>query len=88
MIKPIADKLTKKGQSRYSLCVGVAKRAREIIAEAENNPEEISVEKPVEVAVRELQEHKYEIVPGKENNVSAKEEADTKVESENDPEQK
>ena len=40
MIKPIADKLTKKGQSRYSLCVGVAKRAREIVAEAENNPEE------------------------------------------------
>jgi len=86
MIKPIADKLTKKGQSRYSLCVGVAKRAREIVAEAENNPEEILVEKPVEVAVRELQEHKYEIVPGKETNVSAEEEE--KVESENDSEQK
>lgn len=86
MIKPIADKLTKKGQSRYSLCVGVAKRAREIVAEAENNPEEILVEKPVEVAVRELQEHKYEIVPGKENNASATDEA--KVESENDSEQK
>ena len=50
MIKPIADLLTEPGQSRYALCVGVSKRAREIAAEAEDKGE-ILDEKPVELAV-------------------------------------
>lgn len=60
MIKPIADLLTEPGQSRYALCVGVSKRAREIASEAEEQGEVLD-EKPVELAVEELEEHQYRI---------------------------
>ncbi|HCA72031.1 MAG TPA: hypothetical protein DHW78_06735 [Ruminococcaceae bacterium] len=72
MIKPIADLLVEPGQSRYALCVGVAKRAREIAEEAADKGE-ILDEKPVELAVQEMQEHKYRIV---ETNRNEDEEAD------------
>lgn len=60
MIKPIADLLTEPGQSRYALCVGVSKRAREIASKAEEQGEVLD-EKPVELAVEELEEHQYRI---------------------------
>ncbi|ARP50274.1 MULTISPECIES: DNA-directed RNA polymerase subunit omega [Caproicibacterium] len=72
MIKPIADLLTEPGQSRYALCVGVSKRAREIAEEAEKNHIVLD-EQPVEIAVQELTEHKYHIV---ESNRNEDEEAD------------
>ncbi|MCH3972073.1 MAG: DNA-directed RNA polymerase subunit omega [Oscillospiraceae bacterium] len=72
MIKPIADLLTEPGQSRYALCVGVSKRSREIAEKAE--AEHIVMdEKPVEIAVQELMDHKYRIV---ESNRNEDEEAD------------
>lgn len=72
MIKPIADLLTEPGQSRYALCVGVSKRAREIQEEAEN-AHIILDEKPVELAVDELLDHQYCI---KETDRNEDEEAD------------
>ncbi|MGX8711842.1 MAG: DNA-directed RNA polymerase subunit omega [bacterium] len=61
MLKPSADLIVKPNQSRYSLVIAVSKRAREIAADAENRGE-ILIEKPVDVAVHELMEHKYKIV--------------------------
>ena len=59
MIKPISDDLgTGKQQNRYELVIGVSKRAREITEEASKN-KEILDEKPVEIAVQELLDHKY-----------------------------
>lgn len=66
MIKPIADLLTEPGQSRYALCVGVSKRAREIANDAAEKGE-ILDEKPVELAVEELQEHDYRITESDRN---------------------
>lgn len=77
MIKPIADLLTEPGQSRYALCVGVAKRAREIQEEAEN-AHAILDEKPVELAVDELLEHQYRI---QETDRNEDEEADEEKEA-------
>ena len=61
MIKPIADLILTPEQSRYSLVIAVAKRAREILAEAEHN-REILEEKPVELAVQEYIDHKYTMI--------------------------
>lgn len=77
MIKPIADLLTEPGQSRYALCVGVAKRAREVQEQAEQT-NTILEEKPVEVAVEELWDHEYRIV---ESDRNEDEEADAEKEA-------
>lgn len=61
MIKPIADLILTPEQSRYSLVVAIAKRAREISAEAERN-REVLEEKPVELAVQEYVGHKYTMI--------------------------
>jgi DNA-directed RNA polymerase subunit omega len=61
MLKPSADLIIGPDDNRYSLVVGVSKRAREIASEAEERGE-ILVEKPVDLAVHELKEHKYSIV--------------------------
>lgn len=61
MLKPSADLIVGPEQSRYSLVVAVSKRAREIAADAENRGE-ILIEKPVDMAVHELMENKYEII--------------------------
>ena len=53
MLKPSADLIIDPKQSRYSLVVGVAKRARQIVEEAEKAGE-ILVEKPVDLAVHDL----------------------------------
>ena len=61
MIKPIADLILTPEQSRYSLVVAIAKRAREISEEAEKN-REVLEEKPVELAVREYMDHKFTMI--------------------------
>lgn len=65
MLKPaITSHILKPGQSYYSLVVAVAKRARQIAEEAEQE-HEILVEKPVQIAVEEFTSNKYKLVePG------------------------
>ncbi len=47
--------------SRYSLVIGVAKRAREITQEFEDNGI-ITDEKPVLLAIEEIKDHKFNIL--------------------------
>ena len=47
-------------KSKYSLVMGVAKRAREIASEAEQE-EKILIEKPVNLAIKDFKDNKYEI---------------------------
>lgn len=61
MLKPSADLILEPDQSRYSLVVAVSKRAREIAAEAERRGD-ILIEKPVDLAVHEIMDHKYVII--------------------------
>lgn len=65
MLKPSADLIIPPEQSRYSLVVGVAKRARQIAADAEMRGE-ILIEKPVDLAVQDFMNHKCKIVEPKE----------------------
>jgi DNA-directed RNA polymerase subunit omega len=59
MIKPISDDLlSEKQQNRYALVIGVSKRARMITEDASKNKEVLD-DKPVEIAVQELLNHKY-----------------------------
>ena len=58
MLRPAVASMLNKDQSYYSLVVGVAKRARQIVDEAENN-HVVLVEKPVKSAVEELAAGKY-----------------------------
>lgn len=57
MLKPSANLIDCPHKSRYSLVVLMAKRARDISQQAEEN-HEILDEKPVEIAVRDFKEHK------------------------------
>jgi DNA-directed RNA polymerase subunit omega len=70
MIKPIADLILTPDQSRYSLVVAIAKRAREISEEAEKN-RVILDDKPVQIAVQEYIDHKFtmieSVVPNDDN---------------------
>lgn len=61
MLKPSDDSVLGPQQNRYSLVVGVAKRAREIANYAESHGE-ILVEKPVDLAVQEFINHKFKII--------------------------
>lgn len=65
MLKPAVDSVIKGSDSRYSLVIAVAKRAREIAEEAELNGD-ILIDKPVSMAVNELEDNKYHIVESKE----------------------
>lgn len=60
MFNPDLKKLLKGCNSRYSLVVGVAKRARQIRQEAIDNEEPVDV-KTVSVAMDEILEGKYVI---------------------------
>ena len=64
MLKPSDDSVFGPQQSRYSLVVAVAKRAREIACEAETRGE-ILIDKPVDMAVQEFINHKYKIIEAK-----------------------
>ncbi len=61
MYKPSIDDMLAGKQSRYSLVIGVAKRAREI-SDDFNERGEICDDKPVLLAVEDFKNHKYEII--------------------------
>jgi len=59
MLFPSLESLIKGGRSRYSLVIAVARRAREIVEDAENKGVKLE-DKPVNIAVHELSEGKYD----------------------------
>ena len=61
MSRPSVDDMLSGKQSRYSLVIAVAKRAREIAQTAEDNGE-ILTEKPVNMVLKEFQAHKFNII--------------------------
>ena len=61
MSRPSVDDMLSGKQSRYSLVIAVAKRAREIAQTAEDNGE-ILTEKPVNMALKEFHAHKFNII--------------------------
>ncbi len=61
MHRPSVSELLKNGESYYSLVVAVAKRAREITDEMNEQGMELT-EKPVQTAVDEFAKGKYKIV--------------------------
>ena len=67
MRKPSIDDMFEGKQSRYSLVIAVAKRARQIASEAEVKGE-ILTQKPVLMAVEDLKSHKYTILEPEVNN--------------------
>lgn len=65
MFNPDLRNVLKNRTSRYSLVTAVAKRAREISGDAQENGEILN-EKPVSIALDEIIGGKYEIVEPKE----------------------
>ena len=61
MLKPSSNITTTAHKSYYSVVIAVAKRAREIVEEAEEN-NQILVEKPVDLAVQDFVDNKYRII--------------------------
>ncbi|WP_343252502.1 DNA-directed RNA polymerase subunit omega [Ligaoa zhengdingensis] len=61
MLRPAVNEILKNGESPYSLVVGVAKRARQITDESEEE-RKILVDKPVKLAVEEFAEGKVKLV--------------------------
>ena len=61
MYKPSIDDMLTGKESRYSLVIAVAKRAREITNEY-NARKEVCDDKTVLMAVNDFKEHKYEIL--------------------------
>ena len=61
MHRPSVPELLKPGQSYYSLVVAVAKRAREIAQQADDNGD-ILLEKPVKLAVDDFSKGQYKLV--------------------------
>ena len=61
MFNPDLRKVLANNQSRYSLVTAVAKRAREISSEAQENGEILN-EKPVSIALDEIINGQYEVV--------------------------
>ena len=53
--------------SRYSLVIAAAKRARQIIAGDEQMADKITCPKPLSIAVEELYEGKVKIIPDTED---------------------
>ena len=60
MLNPDLKKMLSNVNSRYSLVIGTAKRAREIRDEAIENKEQID-EKTVSMAIEEIRDGKYVI---------------------------
>ena len=61
MHRPASTEILKNGESYYSLVVAVAKRAREIAEEAEEQHKELKI-KPVQRAVDEFAKGKYKVI--------------------------
>ena len=65
MFNPDLRKVLANNTSRYSLVTAVAKRAREISSEAQENGEILN-EKPVSIALDEIINGQYEVVESEE----------------------
>ena len=61
MLKPSCNIIKTPHASYYSVVIAVAKRARDIVDEAEAN-NQIIVEKPVDLAVQDFVDDKYKII--------------------------
>lgn len=61
MLRPAMNDILKKGQSYYSFVLAVAKRARDIATDAMDKGELLD-EKPVDLAVNEFYDGKYELI--------------------------
>ena len=61
MQRPAVNEILKEGQSYYSLVIAVAKRARQIAQDAEEE-HIVLTEQPVKIAVNEIASGKYKIV--------------------------
>lgn len=61
MRRPSVDDMLNNKQSRYSLVIAVAKRAREIAEEFEESGV-ITEDKPVLLAIEDFKQHKYNIL--------------------------
>lgn len=61
MLRPAMNDILKKGQSYYSFVLAVAKRARNIATDAMDRGELLN-EKPVDLAVKEFYDGKYQLV--------------------------
>lgn len=61
MRRPSVDDMLQNKQTRYSLVIAVAKRAREIAAEFEKDGV-ITDDKPVLLAIEDFKNHKYNIL--------------------------
>lgn len=61
MLKPSSNIIATPHKSYYSVVIAVAKRAREIVEEAEEN-DQILIEKPVDLAVQDFVDNKYRII--------------------------
>ncbi len=65
MFNPDLRKVLANNKSRYSLVTAVAKRAREISSEAQENGEILN-EKPVSIALDEIINGQFEVVESEE----------------------
>ncbi|MBQ8337512.1 MAG: DNA-directed RNA polymerase subunit omega [Oscillospiraceae bacterium] len=66
MLRPAMNDILKDGQSYYSFVIAVAKRARDI-AETAMDSGVLLDEKPVDLAVNEFYDGKYEFVETEES---------------------
>ena len=65
MLKPSANIIKTPHMNQYSLVIAVAKRARQISEQAENEGAKL-VEKPVDLAVQDFVQARYRIIEPKE----------------------
>ncbi len=61
MLKPSDNKIRTPHQSAYSLVIAVAKRARQIAEQADEEGQ-VLTEKPVDLAVHDFVDNKYRII--------------------------
>ena len=75
MLKPSASELmkAKKIDSKYTLVIATAKRAREIFNKQDNIFVECNSDKPVSIAVNEIAENKVTLKTSKETVISENE---------------
>ncbi len=72
MLKPSASELmkSKKIDSKYTLVIATAKRAREIYSKKDNVFVECKSDKPVTIAVNEIAENKVTLKTSKDNSAA------------------
>lgn len=74
MLKPIVDSAIENAPSRYTLVIGIAKRARELVDYA-NEHGDVIIDKPVALAVEQYMHHDFEIVELTDEEARAREAA-------------